>query len=773
MNDQGRETADPLSHRSCIVVLLVLLFTIPIACEYSTAGTLQAQAPVAGNPTSQRDTRPISVSNGSRLASLAASMQPGAWAALETNNFNDGKEMRPRAGGSALEYTDKAGAWNSISKTVILLGGSHPQGNGPCPNWADVFAMYSEATNTWRSNSDSQLPDPCPGADDAFGISNGIGHSYQHNTIVPSTGDFYHREYGSGKVMFWSQKTQSWTQCSVIHPGFKNFQVAGGLAYFPDRSSLVFVDGDWGVWELSIASGKCNGNWVQRASTNAGGMQPQLKEMSHYNNFAEYSPICHCMLLGGGNPNFYKMDLRGDFTKMGTAPMSITVPQNGSGAIITVDPVTGLFLVWDGNGHETGKGYEYNPNTDVWRTTGIVSPIFPGPDCNGVGVCETIAIPISDYGVIMFVQAGSAAGGKVYLYKHGSGAPANLDVKVPALIAQTVGESPGPAEATESNTENGNDVKAAAMTSQENPPAAGSADFASRCNSPAVIRCIGFDSQNEIAGSYGDDYGTLTGATKPSIDTEVKASGSGSLKFTIPSNSGADTSGSYFTNFSRDLSTQFGASSEFYIQWRQRFSPEFLNTHYQDGEGWKQVIIGTGDKPGKPYSSCTTLEIVVQNTYQRGFAQMYNSCTGSTSHGPYDGFQERFGATDFKLQNARSSCLYSHAKMMGSSKSGCFGYFPNEWMTFQVHVKLGPRVKDEFANSCVQLWIAREGQPSQLVINWGPYNLSAGDASEAAQYGKIWLLPYNTHKNPNQTTPVSFTWYDELIISRQRIPDPK
>jgi hypothetical protein len=38
-------------------------------------------------------------------------------------------------------------------------------------------------------------------------------------------------------------------------------------------------------------------------------------------------------------------------------------------------------------------------------------------------------------------------------------------------------------------------------------------------------------------------------------------------------------------------------------------------------------------------------------------------------------------------------------------------------MTFQVRIKTGPRVNDEFVNSFVELWIARECQPSQQVIN--------------------------------------------------------
>jgi hypothetical protein len=266
------------------------------------------------------------------------------------------------------------------------------------------------------------------------------------------------------------------------------------------------------------------------------------------------------------------------------------------------------------------------------------------------------------------------------------------------------------------------------------------------------------------------------------LDTSVKASGASSLKFTIPSNSGADTSGSYFANFSADLATQFDGNAEFFIQWRQRFSPEFLNTRYTNGGGWKQVIISAGDLPGCTPSnnaggqcrtSCTNVETVVVNAFQRGLAQMYNSCTGSTSHGPFDPFEQPFNG-DFKLQNARPSpfCLYSQGPNSYFSPGTCFGYFPNEWMTFQIRVKTGPRVNDEWTNSFVTLWIAREGQPSQPVITWGPYNLSAGTAADNLKFGKIWLLPYHTGKSSSQTHPTGFTWYDELIISRNQIADP-
>ncbi|HWI14670.1 MAG TPA: hypothetical protein VNT02_10475, partial [Burkholderiales bacterium] len=277
----------------------------------------------------------------------------------------------------------------------------------------------------------------------------------------------------------------------------------------------------------------------------------------------------------------------------------------------------------------------------------------------------------------------------------------------------------------------------------------------------------------------GRASGITSGAAEPALDGAVTASGSGSLKFTIPSQSPANTSGAYYTNFSDDLSLQFGERHEFFVQWRQRFSREMLATNYDGGQGFKLAIVGTGDQPGRPYASCTALTVVVNSYHQSGFPILYNSCTGSSSHGPYDGFYERFdgpGGVDFKVQNARAApyCLYSQNPNGYFPPSGnCFGYFADEWMTFQLRVKTGPRVNDEFIDSYVSLWIAREGRSSELVVNWGPYRLTAGKPTDNERFGKVWLLPYHTGKNPTQAHPTAYTWYDELIISRERIPDPQ
>lgn len=307
------------------------------------------------------------------------------------------------------------------------------------------------------------------------------------------------------------------------------------------------------------------------------------------------------------------------------------------------------------------------------------------------------------------------------------------------------------------------------------PPAAAALDFNKRCKQPGVIKCVGFDQPGDIAGRFGQPSGIAKGASEPMLDGAVKASGDSSLKFTIPSQSPADTSGSYFTNFSDDLALQFGENQEFFVQWRQRFSQALLTTRYRGGRGWKLAIVGTGDQPKKTYGSCTALEVVVNSFYQEGFPILYNSCTGSSSHRAFDPFQERLPPYDFKLQNARPAphCLYSQKPSSYLPPAGnCLGYFADEWMTFQLRIKTGPRVKDEFADSHVSLWMARENQPSQLVIEWGPYNLTAGNPADNQRFGKVWLLPYHTGKDATEDHPVAYTWYDELIISRTKIDDP-
>src|SRR5690606_8504888 len=99
------------------------------------------------------------------------------------------------------------------------------------------------------------------------------------------------------------------------------------------------------------------------------------------------------------------------------------------------------------------------------------------------------------------------------------------------------------------------------------------------------------------------------------LDADIKASGTASLKFTVPSGTGANTSGSYIGDFG----ARFGQGESFFVSFKQRFSDEMVNTRF-GGNGWKQVILHSSGP------SCAAVEITMQNTYHRGFPQMYSRC---------------------------------------------------------------------------------------------------------------------------------------------------
>jgi hypothetical protein len=302
---------------------------------------------------------------------------------------------------------------------------------------------------------------------------------------------------------------------------------------------------------------------------------------------------------------------------------------------------------------------------------------------------------------------------------------------------------------------------------QREPAQSADADFQARCHAPGVIRCYGFDSEAEVRPHLEAAW---DGVYRAEVVKDIKASGAGSLRFTIPPHSPADTSGSFWLDFSDDLRMQFGAGEEFYVQWRQRFSPEMLTTEYKGGNGWKQAIVGEGSRPGHTAYSCTEIHLVVEDTYQVGAPRMYHSC--GKKDGRYEPL-EIAAPHGMLIQNA-VGCLHNDVK-----SPPCMTYKANQWMTFQLHVKVGTWYKNDknyHHDSTIQLWVGYEGKKSVLAIDMDPKRGTGYDLVNLhpeAKYGKIWFLPYDTDKDITQNHPTAYTWYDELIISRNRIADPR
>ena len=284
----------------------------------------------------------------------------------------------------------------------------------------------------------------------------------------------------------------------------------------------------------------------------------------------------------------------------------------------------------------------------------------------------------------------------------------------------------------------------------------GRADFPTRCADQGVIRCFGFE-QQELSTSggvinwsaYAAPVGTFVNGMRDGSDlggrvelaTDQKASGNSSLKFYMPSQSGAGFAGQFYANFADDYSVQFGEGETFYIQWRQRFSSAFLKNRYRPHNTWKQVIVGEGDRAGDPAWACTQLELVVFRG-NLGRPEMYHSCRGK------DGKSETI------------------------EQNWSVDYVADEWMTFQLRIKIGSWYLNDrrYRNdSLIELWVARQGEPSRKLIS---HKYDLANNNPQARYGKLWLTPYLTGKDASQAHADAYTWYDELIISRAPIAEP-
>ena len=759
--------------------------------------------------------------HASALADLAAHMQPGTWAVLNTTGFNNGGILAPGGPSDAItQYTD-SGGWDPVNRRVLFMGVSHTN-----PVW--TLVSYSEADNTWRT-----IP-PHPSVSDST-----LTHAYDHNSVDPRTGDYYHRVFKDNKIFKLNGSTGVWSM--LPGPSADGSQVADGLEAFPEMGGLIWVDSIAGVWLYDTSAN----SWSRLSGSVA---------MGAYHNFIEYNPVHKVVLFGGGNDAYgarssdlYKLNSTGQITKLKNAPFPLGITQT----MVSVDPNSGRYLIFRTN----SEMYEYDVVTDTWNR-------LPGQTPFGSGEAFETSIP--SLGVVMVVNY-HFADSKVYLYKHlpGSGMAITADAETPTgqarpfRTADTTAPS-GPTLLTHGGLtpsqitigwsaatddvgvagykifRNGTQIATTFGTSYINvglaggttyvytaasydeagntsepsarlrvrtptdgsllpPPASGPnempklSDFDTRCSRVGVIRCYSFDDPVDTDRHVNAPYGQSV--KRATVDTAIKASGTGALRFTIPSYSPSDTSGSFSINFTDDLSVQMGEGEEFYVQWRQRFSPEMLNTGFVElgGNeleltGFKQVIIGEGDRHGRaPVGSCTEMEIVVTNRGGQwrdpnggGYPIMYHSCVH------FKGMSVTVdNGGDFVEQNA-TGCRYGLVRASGRNKSKyappCVTYLPDQWMTFQVHVKLGPWSDGYFRQSTVQLWVAEEGHPSRLVVDLSPENGYPFEFYNTqptfAKYGKVWLLPYQSRKDPNQAHPPAYTWYDDLIISRTRIDEP-
>jgi hypothetical protein len=302
--------------------------------------------------------------------------------------------------------------------------------------------------------------------------------------------------------------------------------------------------------------------------------------------------------------------------------------------------------------------------------------------------------------------------------------------------------------------------------------------FTALCSQPGVVLCVPFDDasaipDNEDAPGIDNWQGIALGDPNypPTIDTVNFSNGTGSLLLTVPASGTAGAAGYFYTNMDPNFSIQFTEGAELFIQWRQMFDSVML-AESVGGNGWKTFQLMTGDTPTRHQPGCGNNEIVLQNTYFRGFPQGYDACEGHASYGPFQDFYtddsgivETSPAANMNMQQPLSSnCRYDTQPRF----QDCVRYFGGEWMTFQLHIILGPLVNNEYQGSTVQLFIARQGQDGVQALNIPSFNLNASSNTSEQNLGRILLDVYNTNRSGSYSQD-TYVWYDDLIVSTQPI----
>jgi hypothetical protein len=335
--------------------------------------------------------------------------------------------------------------------------------------------------------------------------------------------------------------------------------------------------------------------------------------------------------------------------------------------------------------------------------------------------------------------------------------------------------------------------------------------FEQRCADPGVVLCDPLDEgpargkgierstpkltlPAALEGQYRDwrwcGHVKDVSPQTPSLDRQVKASGSGSVRFTIPSRSDANAAGYCQINFTPDNSVQFGEQETFYVQYRVRLSCDLLfldcdpkgptyKRHRREFRstskartGFKVSIINAGDHSDLPYpvSSCTLQHLVLIGGGD-GIITGYHSCGWYDGHATYGGLQAKSGKGLYDIQPVRNNPHGCYSRGSGRETSeSCVLWQADEWTTVTQQVTVGQwadKVGDKARSSNIRVWVAPEGKKPVLVIDYDR-NLRRPE-KPMMKYGKIWLLPYMTNKDPAEEHPQAYMWFDELIVSRTPI----
>jgi hypothetical protein len=308
-------------------------------------------------------------------------MAPGSWATFNCNYSTGTLAALLSVGGGKIctEYADKM-VWDASRRQIYFTGGGHGQ--------QEKTIVYNDDTNTWTDLGSPPWYTVNPGS---------AIHGYQHNALEGDT--HYYLIYGTQTVRT-RNVTQGNASWSTLANSAPMTGATGALEWFPTygaNGSLIAITGaDIVRWN------KTTGTWSSLPTQSIG----------PYHNFAVYSPIRDILYFGGGNGSaaVYKMSNTGTITACASCPVDLGI----IASVTTIDPLSGN--LWAITSDQVVRIYD--SGLDSWSTdtappAGFWAGIGPGYDLFG-----TVAVPVYDYGVTMFLTA-YGSGPTVYLRKGG------------------------------------------------------------------------------------------------------------------------------------------------------------------------------------------------------------------------------------------------------------------------------------------------------------------------------------------------------------------
>jgi len=707
----------------------------PPTCDYNTS-TMAGNSPCSAHMYEALEYSPVtnefvklgSSSDGSTVEGTAFVHALN----LQTKQWRRGAKMPTWDGVISDDGEGASTAWDPVRNVIWWHGSWRAAATSN-----KVLRKYDPAANTW-----TEYPGKTVGIDQA-----GAFDSQRQIFLVVDGRD-------TKSVYAYDTSVETPVLYTLSTTGDLAAQQASaiGLDYDPVTDQFVAWTGGSAVYTLKAPSNWKTGTWTwKRVAAASGSASPSANERGTYGRF-RYVPALNAFIVVNSvsSPVYmYKLSAAGGSTG-GTPPsVSLTAEPNSIAAggsttlnwsTLNADSCTASGA-WSGSRATSGSS-SFGPLNAT--TTYTLSCTGSGGTTTGTATVQVVAS-----GPTISFSASPATvspnGTSVLSWSASNATSCTASGAWSGTKSTSGTQSVGPLSASATYTlsctgSGGTNQRSASVTVQDQSQ---TNNFQARCAGAGVLQCVGFDSSADFSSSLAFPSGD--GQVRPVLDPNVKASGNGAMRFDIPSNSGANSSGYWLGSLGKD----FGPGDTLYFQFRQRFSQSMLSTNFEPGAGWKQFILHPAGMP-----SCTTLQFVMLNQWLQGFPTMYASCGSLNLH-------KELSDGDIRLQQGDVDCRYR-------GRAGCMKYRPDEWITFYFEMKLGAFGSP---STHIKAWMGYEGESLKQIVDFPDFRLDY-DSSSSERLQRIQITPYHTGKDASQSHPTAQTWYDELIVSTQPIPAP-